>query len=1003
MNKKYLSVILFGALMLGTTGTFTSCKDYDDDINQINKELTDIKSAISELQSKVDNGKYVTNITKEGEGIKITWNDNSTSVIETIKGDKGADGTIVTIIDGYWAFDGVKSEYPAVGKDGADGADGQDGQNGQDGHDAKISEDGYWMVWDAEKGEYTKTEYIAGGATAIAGEHGWTIVVRDENGQEQRIYIPNSAELVGIEDALGEEGNYQIFYGLVNQAVDWDGAKGGADKKMQAGMYPVLDRNVMVMLNPTGVDATAYRFEFRPSDNKELWGLTFADMEPYAGEKLTRATSKSGIWVLPRTIERVELTGLDQRVDYVTQFKGNGGERYAFALTATSKANASQVVKSQYIYTFDPKNVGNMDASDFHADQYYGDKTYYVWNEYHQPDFSSYTISGGAVGDIYNVSLDQVIYDYKIEIDKTKMTQVNIDKYGLEISEDGYSFIAKKEAAIDNPVYLKVSFILVNGSKGSLSYFANITAKDMVIKDSNIGTIDEAFNAALTEKSQIEELNGKYVFAKELAFNPKEVLGANYDEWIDAMHKGLTTYNRADFLKQNVSILGGDPINNDATYNNYLVRNLLYFDYVDANGKSCIYGVKDADVLSKLADIAAVKVYFIAGTYVPTTRTITQQEVIAPFYTVTGTTSYSNGFAIPLNNAFSVQVATAKEEQVVAAFTFKFQLTMPTCPITRVKSTADDKSVLWTKGADNNDVLKVYGERGTEATKLPNTIFGDLRDAFTGAFDYEKGEYVATVEAGFYDIYVANVGQDKVLLGQFSPAHNPVTLADITTSSLWSEWNTWQNLPFDGADFATMEAEKVVYNHFGVYQEELPMFYVQFASKIEDGEGALVDGKGEVATPLMAQPVYNGSELTAYEVIINDANFDMKDAFGYKYYMFDSVTVKDGKAVDTKKRNALNNMWANDREGLKDDSNTYYGLNPTAKVDGNPAGSLVKFNLLTWNGGVWPTDGTYATQMKITIDKSVAAAKNNLVEVTLNVTDVFGHVYELPIYIQTVK
>ena len=64
---------------------------------------------------------------------------------------------------------------------------------------------------------------------------------------------------------------------------------------------------------------------------------------------------------------------------------------------------------------------------------------------------------------------------------------------------------------------------------------------------------------------------------------------------------------------------------------------------------------------------------------------------------------------------------------------------------------------------------------------------------------------------------------------------------------------------------------------------------------------------------------------------------------------------------------------------------------------------MVKFNLLTWNGGVWPTDGTYATQMKITIDKSVAAAKNNLVEVTLNVTDVFGHVYELPIYIQTVK
>lgn len=33
MNKKYLSAVLFGALLASTTGTFTSCKDYDDDIN----------------------------------------------------------------------------------------------------------------------------------------------------------------------------------------------------------------------------------------------------------------------------------------------------------------------------------------------------------------------------------------------------------------------------------------------------------------------------------------------------------------------------------------------------------------------------------------------------------------------------------------------------------------------------------------------------------------------------------------------------------------------------------------------------------------------------------------------------------------------------------------------------------------------------------------------------------------------------------------------------------
>ena len=141
--------------------------------------------------------------------------------------------------------------------------------------------------------------------------------------------------------------------------------------------------------------------------------------------------------------------------------------------------------------------------------------------------------------------------------------------------------------------------------------------------------------------------------------------------------------------------------------------------------------------------------------------------------------------------------------------------------------------------------------------------------------------------------------------------------------------------------------------------------------------------------------------MTHYEVVLTDANFELKDAFGYTYKLFDSVTVKDGKATDTKKRNAINNMWANDREGI-DDSATMYGLNPTAKVDGQ-ATTAINFILQTWNNGTWPTDGQYATKLKIEIPESVAAAKNNLVEVTLNITDVFGHTFPLKVYIQTVK
>ena len=59
MNKKFLSAILFGALMATSTSTFVSCKDYDDDINglqeQIDAQKSDLSSQISTLQTALSN------------------------------------------------------------------------------------------------------------------------------------------------------------------------------------------------------------------------------------------------------------------------------------------------------------------------------------------------------------------------------------------------------------------------------------------------------------------------------------------------------------------------------------------------------------------------------------------------------------------------------------------------------------------------------------------------------------------------------------------------------------------------------------------------------------------------------------------------------------------------------------------------------------------------------------------------------------------------------------
>ena len=901
--------------MLGTTGTFTSCKDYDDDINNLQTQVDGIKADLKTLQDKVNAGKYVTNVTKSGDGIVITWNDNTTSTIETIKGDKGEDGkagTVVTIVDGFWAFDGVKSEYPAVGPKGDPGEPGAAGTGtaGADGHDAQISEDGYWMVWSATEGEeggYVKTEYIAGGVRAVETAGGYNLTVRDENGVEQTIFIPTSPTLVGIEEVRDDKKSLDIFYGIVNQAVDWDGTKGGADKKMQAGMYPVLEDSVKVMLNPTGVDATAYKFDFRASDNKELWGLTFGDMIPYVGEKLTRAvSSENGIWVLPREIARVELNELNARADYVTQFKKNNGSLYAFALNATSKTDASKVIKSQYIYSFDPKNIGGLDASTFKPSLYRYD---YVWNKYHRPIFDSWTSTGGAVDDMNGVNLSQVIYDYKIEIDRTRMTQVDIDKYGLEISEDGYYFRTTKEASINNYVDLKISYILINGTKATKDYRVYITAKDLVVTDTNIGTINEPFNAVLTSNSNIPALNNRYVLgAKELAFNPKEVLGANYDEWVDAMFNLLYGYNDADKatnLKRDVTILGGDPINNDATYNNTLVWNFLYFDYVDASGKSCIYDVKADKVLSRLADIAALKVYFIAGTYDTNDGAIKPLNVKAPFYTIDGTKywgSTGNGFAIPLNNAFSVQVDTRKEEQKVAAFTFKFQLTQPDIEKVGIVR-KEGEFTTWTEnknsaGEKTADVLAVYGAYDATEMRLP----------MYEAFDMWIGKAPAIYtkqnpNAQWFELTMATT-PNTALFEDNSPVYKGA-LADIEYEVNWKDYETYMK----AAQFVPNDCPQVVvdvkYHFFGVYPAlpaQLP-FYTDANDDVHPGFQLQYTSTIAKSSMQTKEAVYNAKAGTHYVFISND-DIVAKTQKGREFVLFDGLDAKSNVTTRAKLNDA---------------------------------------------------------------------------------------------------
>ena len=439
MNKKFLSAVLFGALMVSSTGTFVSCKDYDEDIDRIDKELVDIKSALSALQAKVDAGKYVTNVVKNGDGITVTWSDNSTSTIETIKGDKGEDGkngTVVTIIDGYWAFDGVKSEYPAKGDKGDKGDQGEPGDAAAAGHDAKISENGYWMVWDTEKAAYVETEYIAGGAVAAQVKGGWNITVKDENGDEQTIFIPSSATM-GYMDVLNGANPMRALYGINEKDVEY----GPAKKTLKKGLYTTLDRDLEVVVNPQGTDASAYSFSLMNSANVDT-ELPFKDAVPFKGV-LTRATSENAVWVLPHDFVRYENID-DARTKNYLLFKANDGAKHALSLTATLNETT---IKTPYDLSAQLKKIGE------------------VYVRLQNWENCAVNVDYTPIVSYISPSVDAAaVYDYWITLEQSAKNLKNAQLYGVEIDKEGHSFKFTRETGVNNSIKFVYNYILMDGT-----------------------------------------------------------------------------------------------------------------------------------------------------------------------------------------------------------------------------------------------------------------------------------------------------------------------------------------------------------------------------------------------------------------------------------------------------------------------------------------------------------------------------------------------------------
>ena len=132
MKRKYFSALLMGALTIASVSTFTSCKDYDDDISNLQQQIDSNAKAIETIQNLIKGGGLVTGVTETSDGITVKLSDGKSVTISN--GKDGAPGTAWTIgADGYWYENGKKTDNLARGPQGEKGEKGDQGVKGDKG------------------------------------------------------------------------------------------------------------------------------------------------------------------------------------------------------------------------------------------------------------------------------------------------------------------------------------------------------------------------------------------------------------------------------------------------------------------------------------------------------------------------------------------------------------------------------------------------------------------------------------------------------------------------------------------------------------------------------------------------------------------------------------------------------------------------------------------------------------------------------------------------------
>ena len=348
MRKKYLSALLFGALLFASAGTFTSCKDYDDDIEGLRTEVNGIKADIEDLQAQISAGKWIESVNSVEGGFTVTISDGQSFTIVNGKdgqngqdgaagapGAAGADGTKITIgEDGYWYLDGVKSDYKAS----ADAADGKI-------KTPFVGEDGYWYFYGEEGEAAEKSPYKATGAAyAVEANGGYTLYLPDENGEmiADGIFLPGAAAAITSMsvDVRTDDGkitiNQYTFNPTPNAKAEWKKMTG---HNVTDNAYILASADKLgLRVNPTDVELKDVDFILLNSKNEQLTGVVYEASEytDYVTSHNTRANG-NGLWTL--SMKQMELKDVNAKNNFTKMFTSNSAN-ILYALSADRATRA---------------------------------------------------------------------------------------------------------------------------------------------------------------------------------------------------------------------------------------------------------------------------------------------------------------------------------------------------------------------------------------------------------------------------------------------------------------------------------------------------------------------------------------------------------------------------------------------------------------------------------------------------------------------------------------